>query len=45
MPVDQPAASVAESGLTDKAASQSAAAGASTQPSGDATSGVSTETR
>ncbi|KAL2100451.1 hypothetical protein ACEWY4_004845 [Coilia grayii] len=44
MPADQPAASVAESGLTDKAASQSAAAGAGTQSSGDTASGVSTET-
>lgn len=45
MPADQPAASVAESGLTDKAASQSASAGGGTQSSGDAASGVSTETR
>ena len=43
MPADPPAANVAESGLTDKAANQSAGAG--TQSSGDTASGVSTETR
>ncbi|XP_063066425.1 GATOR1 complex protein DEPDC5 isoform X2 [Engraulis encrasicolus] len=43
MPTDQPAASVAESGLTDKAMSQSAAA-ATTQAGADTAAGVSTET-